>query len=609
MANKKFLRVLPLVAVVAALAFAPMSAVRAASVADGNIELVSPMLQGTEPVTIYNLLTNGTIPSLDPQEATDAVSIIPIENLFLGLTDIDPKTTNVRPEMATEWTQNEAGDVWTFKIRSDVAWVRWDPAEKKATELRKVTAADFEYGGKRICDPRVGSSYSAVAAAVVKGCDVVFKTEPDKVTDADFDQIAIKALDDTTLEITTQGARPYFESISGLWFMRATPKEVIDEFGKEWTKPGNIVTNGPFVLDTYEENVQTILLKNPLWVSDVNDNYGGNAERVLSLWIEDGGTAYSLYLNNQIDTAGVPRAEIPKVRADPELSKQVTQGTDLAVFYFGFAHDKEPFDKVGARRAFSAVVDRNLFVNEIRGGRGVPMAHFMPPGIFGAVPVNEVGVGNPDNFGFDPEYAKAQLADAGYPECADFPNITVAVYQGAETWAEHVQNQASTLLGCDASKVSIEALEFSVLLQAIKKDKPTAERPNMWTLGWGPDYPDAHNWVHDVLSCNADNPFARECTDVDKLIDEAGLELDGAKRAELYRQVEEMFFGADGAFPIAPIFLRINFGLVKPWYVGFFDTDGLFGGPHYESRTIDQEAQLKARGGANVPVAVPTAAS
>lgn len=606
MLKTTFRRVLPLAAIAATMVLAPVSAVNAATAGQVEYTLTSPMRQDTEPVTIYSLGL-GAIPTFDPQVASDQVSIRSLENTHLGLTDVDPSTTKIRPELATKWEVNEAGDVWTFTIRNDVPWVRWDPKEQKATELRKVSAQDIEYGMKRSCDPRLGGSYTPIAASLLKGCDVVAGLDPTKVTDADFDQIGVKALSDTQLEVTTQGALGFFESTTPFWIFRPVPKEVIDEFGDKWTDVGNYVTNGPFVIDSYDGNVATVYLANPLYPADVNDNYGGNVERVNDLQINDTNTAFSLYLNNQIDSVGVPAAELARVRQDADLSTQLIQGIALSTYYFAFAQDKAPFDKVGARRAFSAVVDRNAFVQDVRAGRGIPIAHFMPPGILGAVPVNEVGVGPADNLGFDVEYAKAQLAEAGYPNCEGFPDITIAAYQGASPWGEFLQNAVTTNLGCDASKISIEELEFGVLLEAIRKDKPTAERPNMWTLGWGADYPDGNNWMHDVLSCNADNPFLRTCNATDEMIDAAAKETDSAKRVELYGQVEEAFFGPEGEFPIIPLYVLTTFSLIKPWYSGFFDTDALFGGPHWNTRKIDQEAQLAARGGANQPIVIPTA--
>jgi ABC-type oligopeptide transport system substrate-binding subunit len=154
-----------------------------------------------------------------------------------------------------------------------------------------------------------------------------------------------------------------------------------------------------------------------------------------------------------------------------------------------------------------------------------------------------------------------------------------------------------TQLGCDPNKITVEEIEFGVLMKSIKPDVPTPQRPNMFTLGWGPDYPDAQNWIHDVLSCNVENAFKRPCDPaIDGKIDAAAKEADPQKREQMYRELEDIFFGPEGQFPIAPLFLNVTVYLVKPWYTGFFETDGLFGGAHWNTRRIDQAAQLAARG-------------
>ncbi|NJO56065.1 MAG: DUF547 domain-containing protein [Rhodospirillales bacterium] len=81
----------------------------------------------------------------------------------------------------------------------------------------------------------------------------------------------------------------------------------------------------------------------------------GNIEVINNPLIEDGGTIFALYQDDQLDTAGVPTAELQAILNDPEFADQLIQIFDLAVFYFAFAHDKPPFDNVHARRAFSAL--------------------------------------------------------------------------------------------------------------------------------------------------------------------------------------------------------------------------------------------------------------
>src|SRR5690606_1426106 len=94
-----------------------------------------------EPITLYST-DSSQISTLDPQLASDTVSINAIENLFLGLTDTDPLQAGaIRPEIATEWTVSDDGLTWTFTLRDDIPWVKWDPVADEATVLRNITAA------------------------------------------------------------------------------------------------------------------------------------------------------------------------------------------------------------------------------------------------------------------------------------------------------------------------------------------------------------------------------------------------------------------------------------------------------------------------------------
>lgn len=598
MSLKNSFRALPALLLVFALI---LSAVPAFA-GDSTVTLTSLMQEGEEDyVTHYTAQHGGSlISSLDPQVATDSVSITYLENLFLGLTDNNAETTEIQPELATDWSYDPETLTWTFNLRDDVPWVSWDPETNTATELRKVVAGDFVTGIRRACDPNNPSLYAEVVGSAIAGCTEVYAMDPAEVTAEDFEMIGVAAPDDTTLEITLSGPVGYFFSMSGMWTLRAVPGEIIDEFGEEvggseWTQPGNIVTNGPFVLDEWERGVRRVLIRNPLLPEDLWG--GGNVERVIDTAIDDGGTVFALFQDGQLDYSGVPSAELQNILADPELAQQVVQQVELTVFYFGFGHDKAPFDDAAARRAFSASVNRELFVSEIRQGRGVPMMHFTPPGMFGAVAVTEVGIDGA-GIGYDPEFAREQIEAAGYPNCEGFPDINVVTYQGAAEWAEFIQAEVENTLGCDPALFNIEQQEFSVLLQTTSSDTPTEERPHLWTLGWGPDYPDANNWVFDAgIHCESSNDFMRPCDEVDELILDAQVEGDPAVRAEQYREIEEMLFGYDGLHPILPLFMRASFFQLKPWFDKPIETDGLFGGEHWDWISIDQAMQDEARAG------------
>lgn len=545
-----------------------------------------------EPVTMDEYSTTD-IPTLDPQIGEDTVSITYIENLFVHLANYDLETTEIVPEAATDWAISEDGLEYTFTIRTDIPWVKHNPVTGETTQEvdeegnpRFVTANDFVYGIKRACDPNIGSYYSTVIAPLIVGCsDVLNAEDPENIPAELVDAIGVSAPDDATLVINLEFPASYFLSMTPMWTLAATPQWAIEEHGESWIEAGNIVTNGRYVLNEWVHNVRRIALRNPLMPADMAGD--GNIEKIVVNVVPDTSTGYALWLNNEVETSGIPDAEL-EAHLD-QYGDETVQIPDLAVFYIAFRMTKEPFDNVHVRRAFGAAFDRATFVETVRQGQGLPMSHFAPPGIFGAPPINEIGVG------FDPEFAAAEMEAAGYPNCEGFPTVTLLGYSGQSTlnWIEFAQANWSENLGCSPDLIQIEQQPFSELLTATAADTPDAEAPHMWTLGWGPDYADENNWVGDVLWCETDNRSKRTCNEIDDLIVEAREEADPARRIELYAQIEEAFFGYEGEYPFFPIFLRIAYVAEHSW---LDKVDALFGGEQWYTWNLDNEAKMAARG-------------
>lgn len=534
-----------------------------------------------EPITAREA-DGGEITTLDPQLASDELSINPVENLFLGLTDNNPaQPGNIVPELASSWTYNQDGTVWTFTLRSDVPWVHWNPVTHKGEVVRMVTASDVVYGVKRACDPRVNSIYGAsMVAQILKGCDKTWAIAPSNFTDADLDMVQVKALDDTTVEFTLNYGVGYFLNQTSLWVMRPVPVETIQQYGDHWTDVGNIVTNGPFVLDELVTGRDRVFLRNPFLPKDLAGT--GNVERLVVTVVGDLGTMVSMYQQNQLDiTPVLPSLIQSSLKGD--MASQVKTFSDMGVFYVGFTSDKPPFDDVHLRRAFAASIDRQAFVQQINGGLGDPMIHFTPPLVFGAPPIDQVGVG------YNPEYARQELAKSSYPDCQGLPPLEIWLYGGGEEWAKFINTSVTRELGCASDLFTVES---AVPFDKLNRDLPAQDRPNMWTLGWLPDYLDANNYLNDVLYCTSKNDYShRPCSAVDDLILQSAREPDPQKRVEMYSAIENDFFGRDGVFPIIPLLVERSYALVKPWYTGPFETDGIVGGRHWNSYSIDQSAQ------------------
>lgn len=542
-----------------------------------------------EPVTAY-WLDSGEIATLDPQLATDSVSIDYIENLFLGLTNASPLVPGqVDPELATSWAVSDDGLVWTFTIRDDVPWVRWDPARHRGSVLRMVTAGDIEYGIKRACDPRVESEYGYVVAGTVAGCADALAIDPAQFTDADRDLVSVSAPDDTTLQVTLAFPASYFLSQTTMWVFRPVPREIVEQYGDEWTRLGALTINGPFVFDELSRT-RRVLLRNPHIPADLLGP--GNVGRLIISSAEDAGSAFTQYELGLVDLTSVPTSEVQAILADPTYAEELHQVFSPSVFYLGFAFDKAPTDNVHVRRAFSAVVDRAAFIRDVQDDLGVPMIHFTPPGMFGAPPHDQIGVG------YDPDYARAQMAEAGYPNCDGFPAMKIAAFSGGVNWANFLINALQRELGCNPALFTVEQHGFESLINAVSYRQDAADRPHMWTMGWNPDYNDANNWVNDVLGCGSlHNDMKRPCSGVDDLIRAAASESDPDTRVTQYAEIEEQFFGADGLVPIIPLSMPVGYTLLQPWFSAPVETDGIYGGEHYDYYTVDQAAQSAGRGG------------
>lgn len=482
--------------------------------------------------------------TLDPNLAEDYYSITPIEQMFLGLTNINNKTAAIEPELAESWTVSEDGTVWTFKLRQDVKWSDGAP----------VTAKDVEYSVKRAVMPETASPYAYVLYTIKNAAAINQTTIP---TDTyDIDSLGVKALDDYTVEFTLEAPASYFESISSMWTLRPAPSWAIEKYGDAWTDPANIVVNGPYKLTEWRPGEKLIFEKNP-------DYFAADSvqiDRVELSIITDQFTEVALYESGELDVAGegaasLPAEEVARILADPTLSAEFHQGPRASTTYVGFTMTKPPFDNVLVRKAFSAAIDRETMVRDVVGS-GVPATQFAPPGIFGA-PDPEVGLG------YDPEQAKAWLAEAGYPDGAGFPTVTYRYFSNSleEALAQALQAMWKETLNVN---VQIEAQEFPVFLASTGPNVPVEEMPEMWRLGWGADYPDENNWVYEVFHCtDSQNRPRAACTEADAKAKQAGIETDPEVRKALYAEVEQMMFGEE--VRVAPYYHRGYTILAKPY--------------------------------------------
>ena len=584
---------------------APPASQSAAAAEQPADQPVMPATAGTaEPVTL-NVNLGTEPPTLDPSLATDGVSLYVTENLFNGLTNV-AGDGNVEPELATSWSVSEDGLTYTFAMREDVTWVRYTAAAG-VEKLRPVTASDVVYAVRRSCDPRTASDYAYVDY-VIAGCMELNTADPGTLTEDDLqaliDSVGVSAPDTYTVQFTVTTPAPYFPAIAGLWINAPQYREVIEAAGEGWTEPGTIVTNGPYVLTDWHHNDSITAEKNPFWYGW--DEVAGNIDRVELAMVGDPSSAFAMYETGALDTTIVPSPDIPTVESDAALSQEVHRYPTACTASVGFTTTKPPMDNVLVRKALSAAIDRQSLIDNVMKGGQIPANTFAPAMIFGnaagdtdiapwALPQSMGG------WGYDKalEQARQWLADAGYPDGAGFPAITLmhAQMQDSAQVMQAVQSMWQQGLGID---VTVESQEFGVYLNTIENTTPLEERPHAFRLIWCADYPDENNWVHENFNTDAglnpiswekdaNAPLGPDGMSFNQLTSEAQLAQDPATRMELYKAAEKIL--VDDAAAIAPIDYAASIELTKPYLTRTYPN---IGGVEWQRWVLDWAAKQQA---------------
>jgi oligopeptide transport system substrate-binding protein len=515
---------------------------------------------------------------LDPQIWLNLQSVSFHENVFLNLTNFD-ENGEIYPEAALSWTISPDGTIYTFKLRTDIPWVIHTPGSETVQVVdeegapRFVTAQDFVNGFRRLCDPRVDTGgLEKSFLGLLKGCRELSEYEDlDNLPQELIDAIGIHAIATDELLIELEKPSGYFLSMTSSTTCAAVPQWAIDKYGIAWTNPGNMPTNGYYVIDEWVLGESVRWKRNPLLPEELVGK--GNIDVIEFEILEDVNKSYLLWLENDLDYCAIPLDNMPAHLVN--YADETTQTTEQTVYYFLIRMQETPFDNVHLRRAFAGALDRAAFINEVLAGGGLPMKHLGPPVVFGAPAIDEVGVG------YDLEYAHAELEAAGYPNCQGVPQVNLWVYEGRLTPEfEDAIRDWETRLGCPEGTIQI--------------DTSLGPEIDLMFAGWVSDYPDEHNYMGVTLSCEFPNSILeRTCNEIDEWIAQASEEINPQKRIEWYAQIEDAFFGEEGEFPLIPIFWNARYFADHRWLER---AQPVMGKEQFYHWIVDMDAKLAATG-------------
>ena len=518
------------------MALLPVESRNAAAQAAVSVQVAMAPVTTLEPLSLSR--ADGT-----PNDSARDIA----ENLFVGLTRYNPLSDKIEPLLARDWQTSADGLTWTFHLRDDIQWMKYDPAAQTATAVRPVSAGDVIYGLRRACDPRL-SRPATNAIYIIAGCRDIATTDPQKITDVAITQLlGATVVDSHTVQIVLAFPAIYFPALLTLPEFRPVPREAVTKASAagsatpDWTQPDSLMTDGPWLLTNWTAAQGMTLIRNNSWpdkivgtVTTVTVSFSSAAGMVQRL--PPGGTA----------PAG-----------------DVLQTSAQSVVVLGFSAERLVTQPDTIRRALALAIDRAGLVRALQTAAIAGAAQWQPASHF--TPVGTAA----DNSGFDPAAAKAALTASTIPGCSRVPEKFDFVTDGSplqiaiETtlfaqWKAALGCPAAIFTTETASADKLRAITRAAINSDLQINASALPRPHLWIAAWSADYPDQNAWAADGLHCQYG--YLRTnitCGDPDKQIDSAGVEADPAKRQADYNAAETGWFSAGGTFPVAPLYITL----------------------------------------------------
>ena len=477
---------------------------------------------------------NGSEPQgLDPHVVTGVPENHILRALFEGLAVKNPYTLEPEPGVASSWDISDDGRVITFHINPEAVWSNGEP----------ITAADYVWSWERLLTPVLGAEY-AYMLFPVKNAEAFNKGE---VTD--FSEVGVKALDNSTLQVTLNERTPYFLQLMDHYSTFAVHRATIEKHGKAtdrftaWTRVENMVSNGAFRLKKWQLNRRIELEKSDTYWDRDKVRLNG----IIFYPTENGVSEERMFRVGQLHYSGsVPLGKIP-VYQEMENSPYV-QAAYLGTYYYLLNTKRAPTDNLNVRKALSIAVDRDKLNKTILKGTNLSAYSITPPDTLGYFP--------PKLFSYDVAYARELLAEAGYPNGEGWPGLelTYNTSDDHRKIAVALQQMWKDNLNIE---VTLTNQEWKVYLDSI-----TNMHFQIARRGWIGDYVDPNNFLDLFISTGGNNNtgFADPAYD-EMILREAPQAATREERFAIFKKAETLLMEQ---MPIIPIFTYTSKHLIHP---------------------------------------------
>ncbi|SFJ14992.1 ABC transporter substrate-binding protein [Celeribacter neptunius] len=529
-----------------------------------SLSLVAPQLAAAQDYTPDPNAVDGggiivtykdDVATLDPAIGYDWQNWSMIKSLFDGLMDYIPGTTDLRPGLAESYEISEDGMTFTFKLRQGV----------KFHNGREMTAEDVKYSLDRVTNPETMSP-GAGFFGMIAGYDAMADGSADSLS-------GVTVIDPYTVEIKLSRPDATFLHVMALNFSSVVPKEAVDEYGADFGK--HPVGTGAFKLADWTIGQKLVFEKNA-------DYWRDGVPYLDSITFEVGQEPIVALLRLQqgevdVPGDGIPPAKFQEVMSDPAQAERVVVGGQLHTGYITLNVTMPPFDNVEVRRAVNMAINKER-ITQIINGRAEPATQPLPPSMPGYTTDYE-------GYAFDPEAAKAMLAEAGLGD--GFATELYVMNTDPNPRIAQAIQQDLKAIGVD---VAIKSLAQANVIEAGGTE---GGAPMIWSGGmaWIADFPDPSNFYGPILGCAGAieggwnwswycNPeLDAMAAEADSITDPAMIEARLQKWSDVYMKVMEdapwvpVFnesrytmkserMGGDDALYVDPVSIPVNYDYV-----------------------------------------------
>jgi oligopeptide transport system substrate-binding protein len=455
--------------------------------------------------------------SLDPGQSQYSFETSVLRVISEPLLRPAPDLSTVTSGAAASWEATDNGTVYVFHLRKNAGYSDGQP----------VKAQDFVFAWQRLIDPRLAAPNETFFASAVLNGDKVSVMDPQRDAsrlDAAVQTLGLKAVDDSTFQVTLSHPDPSFVWIAAMPAGAPIRADVVAKHGDKWaTAPESLITNGPF-------EVAEMVAKDHLKVVP-NAHYWGPRPKLASIVfsiVNDGAAALARYSAGGLDEMVVQPAQAAAVVGDAKLSKQLVKTPALTVYWIVFRVTSPRLANAKVRLALAEAIDREAFVSQIFQGQGTPAETFLPKGMNGYTP-GEAAIQK-----FDVAQARATLASSGV-SAAQLSGLRFSFDLASDfskSTATFVHDQLKLNLGID---IALEPLDANTLDSRLSSGDFDIAGPQGWTA----DFPDPANWFGIFTTTNSNNLSLYQNKQYDSLVTAAAADMQPARRVGEYQQAQK----------------------------------------------------------------------